>query len=70
MLREILLLLMERRFIDLGVTVHAELPRAIIVEGFPAELRQVFTNLITNAAEAAGRGGHSLWSRIDPEPSN
>ena len=29
----------------------------VSVEAFPAELRQVFTNLITNAAEAAGPGG-------------
>ena len=53
MLHEILLL-MERRLIDLGVTVSPILPDPIVVDGFPAELRQVFTNLITNAAEAAG----------------
>ena len=56
MLQEILLL-MERRFTDLGVTVATDLPEPIVVEAFPAELRQVFTNLITNAAEAAGPGG-------------
>ena len=56
MLQEILLL-MERRFLDLGVTVSSSLPAAISVAAFPAELRQVFTNLITNAAEAAGHGG-------------
>ena len=56
MLQEILLL-MERRFIDLGVTLSTDLPSDISVAAFPAELRQVFTNLITNAAEAAGRGG-------------
>ena len=67
MLREILLL-MDRRLIDLGVTVHAEMPGAIVIDGFPAELRQVFSNLITNAAEAVGRGGH-IWVTIDPEPS-
>jgi len=27
------------------------------VQGFPGELRQVFTNLVTNAAEAAGQRG-------------
>jgi len=27
------------------------------VRGFPAELRQVFTNLLTNAAEASGPNG-------------
>lgn len=52
-----LLLLMEGRFNTLGVRVSSELPPEITVEGFPAELRQVFTNLITNAAEAAADGG-------------
>lgn len=52
------LLLMERRFLDLGVTVTTELHDTLLVEGYPAELRQVFTNLITNAGEAAGPGGH------------
>jgi PAS domain S-box-containing protein len=59
-LKEILqeiLLLMERRFSDLGVSVHADLPSVIAVDAFPAELRQVFNNLITNAAEAASPGG-------------
>jgi len=56
MLQEILLL-MDRRFVDLGVTVSTDLPSAISVAAFPAELRQVFTNLITNAAEATGSGG-------------
>lgn len=65
MLREILLL-MEHRLIDQGVTVHAGMPETIIVDGFPAELRQVFSNLITNAAEATGRGGQ-IWVTISPE---
>ena len=52
-----LLLLMEGRFSTLGVQVTSDLPPAITVDGFPAELRQVFTNLITNAAEAAGESG-------------
>jgi signal transduction histidine kinase len=56
MLHEILLLL-ERRLIDLGVTVSTDMPKLASVAAFPAELRQVFTNLITNAAEAAGPGG-------------
>ena len=56
MLQEILLLL-ERRLTDLGVTVSTDIPKPICVGAFPAELRQVFTNLITNAAEAAGPGG-------------
>jgi len=52
-----ILLLMERRFIELGVTVSTDMPQAVSVAAFPAELRQVFTNLITNAAEAASPGG-------------
>jgi PAS domain S-box-containing protein len=63
-----LLLLMQRRFQILGVTVSADLPPQIAVEGFPAELRQVFTNLIANAAEAAGEGGRVLV-RILPQPA-
>jgi signal transduction histidine kinase len=59
-LQEILqeiLLLMEHRFQELGVSVSSDIPNPIVVDAFPAELRQVFTNLITNAAEAANSGG-------------
>jgi signal transduction histidine kinase len=56
MLQEILLL-MERRFIELGVTASTDMSKPVSVAAFPAELRQVFTNLITNAAEAASPGG-------------
>ncbi len=63
---EDLLLLMEGRFNSIGVTVTSELPPGIVVDGFPAELRQVFTNLITNAAEAAGEGG-SVLVRVVPQ---
>jgi len=52
-----ILLLVERRFADMGVQVVSKLPPEVCVTGFPAELRQVFTNLMTNAAEAAGAGG-------------
>lgn len=50
------LMLLERRFRDVGVKVKIELAQPAIVSGFPAELRQVFTNLLTNAAEASPRG--------------
>jgi PAS domain S-box-containing protein len=64
---EDLLLLMERRFHDLRVTVSSELSSNVTVGGFPAELRQVFTNLITNAAEATGPGGHVVVrTRLSP----
>lgn len=61
-----LLLLMVGRFQTLGVKINSEIPPDIIVEGFPAELRQVFTNLITNAAEAAGEGG-TVTVRVTPQ---
>ncbi|MDE3105355.1 MAG: CHASE3 domain-containing protein [Acidobacteriota bacterium] len=66
MLQEILLL-MDRRISDLCATVKTELPDAIFVEGFPAELRQVFTNLIGNAAEAAPGG--EIIIRLKPQPA-
>jgi PAS domain S-box-containing protein len=56
MLQDILLLL-EKRLTDQRITVSIDMPAPIFVGAFPAELRQVFTNLITNAAEAAGVGG-------------
>ncbi len=62
-----ILLLMERRFSDLDVTMHADLPNSVVVDAFPAELRQVFTNLITNAAEAASPGGQVRVSILPQE---
>jgi PAS domain S-box-containing protein len=67
MLQEILLL-MERRFIELNVMVSAHMPQTVSVQAFPAELRQVFTNLITNAAEAGSPGGKVEVS-ITPNPA-
>jgi PAS domain S-box-containing protein len=61
-----ILLLMDRKLADLHVTVHADLPPGIVIEGFPAELRQVFTNLIANGAEAAGRDGQ-IWVSVEPQ---
>ena len=61
-----ILLLVERRLSELGVTVSAELLPNACVMGFPAELRQVFTNLITNAAEAAGNGGE-IWVTVSAD---
>ncbi len=48
-----ILLLMERRFSTLGVRIETNLPPHLVIQGFPAELRQVFTNILTNAAEAS-----------------
>jgi PAS domain S-box-containing protein len=68
MLQEILLLL-ERRLAELDVTVTTRMTESISVAAFPAELRQVFTNLITNAAEAAGPGG-VITIGIAPQVAN
>ncbi len=54
---ESILLLMERHFMSLGVTVETILPQHQIINGFPAELRQVFSNLLINAAEASATEG-------------
>jgi PAS domain S-box-containing protein len=51
------LLLLDRQLKDQSVTVDRKLDEDVCVQGFPGELRQVFTNLITNGAEAAGPGG-------------
>jgi PAS domain S-box-containing protein len=67
MLQEILLL-MEHRFSDERVTIHTDLPSSISVDAFPAELRQVFSNLIANAAEASGPGGEVHVSIIPRGP--
>ncbi|MGB7136862.1 MAG: ATP-binding protein, partial [Acidobacteriaceae bacterium] len=59
-LRELIegvLLLLDRRLQHQGIEVETRMAATITVEGFPAELRQVFTNLIVNATEAAGPKG-------------
>ncbi len=59
-LRELLdgvLLLLDRRLQHQSIRVEANLDGSLFVEGYPAELRQVFTNLIVNAMEAAGPKG-------------
>ena len=59
LLRDVLLL-MEHRFGDLRVAVDAKLDGDVEVSGYPGELKQVFSNLITNAAEASGAGGEVM----------
>ncbi len=64
---ESVLLLLDRRFTDLGVTVTPDLPENMVIQGFPAELRQVFTNLLINAAEASTRGSEvQLALEVEP----
>jgi PAS domain S-box-containing protein len=70
-LRELLesvLLLLDRRIKDQAIVIERSLNTDARVEGFPGELRQVFANLITNAAEAAGHGGR-LSVRLEAAPA-
>ena len=54
---ESVLLLLQHRFIQSSLEVRTNLLSPAIVTGFPVELRQVFTNLLANAAEASPAGG-------------
>ena len=59
-LRELIegvLLLLDRRLQHQGIRLETDIAGELAVEGFPAELRQVFTNLVVNAIEAAGPRG-------------
>ena len=56
-LLESVLLLLDRQMKDQSVTVTRRLASGAHIQGFPGELRQVFTNLVTNGAEASGQGG-------------
>lgn len=51
------LLLLDRKMRDQNIQVEQSYTHPVHVYGFPGELRQVFTNLIANAGEAAGPGG-------------
>ena len=59
-LLEGVLLLLQRRLENQGVIVQQDFVGSFVVEGFPAELRQVFANLITNAVDAIGSDGKIL----------
>jgi PAS domain S-box-containing protein len=52
------LLLLDRKMRDQNIQVEQSFTHPVHVYGFPGELRQVFTNLIANAGEAAGPHGH------------
>ena len=64
-----ILLLMDSRLVAGGISVDQTIPAALSVHGFPAELRQVFTNLLTNASEATGRDGHLVLAAEAVTPS-
>ncbi len=56
-LLESVLLLLQHRFAQTSLQVETHLLSPAMVTGFPVELRQVFTNLLANAAEASPKGG-------------
>lgn len=64
-LAEGVLLLLDRSVVQQGITIERQFTEPCIVEGFPAELRQVFTNVFLNALDAAGKGGR-IRIRIEP----
>ena len=66
-LLEGVLLLLERRIAHQQIQVEREFHEAI-VEGFPAELRQVVTNVLVNAIEAVGPKGR-IRIRVEAAPA-
>ena len=56
-LLESVLLLLQHRFAQGRLQIVTHLLQPAMVTGFPVELRQVFTNLLANAAEASPTGG-------------
>lgn len=67
---ESVLLLLQHRFAQGRLQVVTHLLSPAMVTGFPVELRQVFTNLLANAAEASPNGGRitvSVVSTSAPE---
>jgi len=50
--------LYQRKLDSAGIHVHRSYRSRGEIEGYPGELRQVFSNLIINAADAIARGGH------------
>jgi signal transduction histidine kinase len=51
------LLLLDHQIAQAGLSVKAQFAPGAVALGYPAELRQVFTNLLTNAVEASPAGG-------------
>jgi PAS domain S-box-containing protein len=62
------MLLLERRIAQQQIQMESTFLEPCIVEGFPAELRQVVTNVLVNAIEAAGPRGR-IRIRLEAAPS-
>jgi signal transduction histidine kinase len=59
------LALNNRAVVDKQLTIERDFESPCFVQGFPAQLRQVFSNLVRNAIEASFTGG-SLRIKISP----
>ena len=66
---ESVLVLLERQLSVGGITIYTDLAEDAVVTGFPAELRQVFTNLLANAAEASPPGSTIEVKAYAQQPS-
>ena len=65
------LLLLDRQLKDQSVAVERKLEEDVSIQGFPGELRQVFTNLITNGRKRQDRvaGCEFYWRTRHPADS-
>jgi len=62
---EDVLALNNRAIVEAGLHIKKDWNATQIIEGFPAQLRQVFSNLVRNAVEASSVGG-TIHIRISP----
>lgn len=65
---ESVLLLLNRQLSQAGVTLEQHLDRDATINGYPAELRQVFSNLLTNGLDASSPGS-TLRVTLRHEPA-
>ncbi|HEY6272278.1 MAG TPA: ATP-binding protein [Terriglobales bacterium] len=63
---EELLAILRARIASKQITILREYENACLLDGFRGELRQVFSNLLTNAIDASPRGG-KLIVRVKPQ---
>jgi PAS domain S-box-containing protein len=62
------MVLMERSMTEAGITVRTKLASNAVLSGYPAELRQVFSNILDNAVEASSPGGRIEVSVLSTGP--
>lgn len=59
------LALNNRELVEKGLQLKRDWNRSLTIQGFPAQLRQVFSNIVRNAAEASVAGGE-IRIKISP----